>query len=99
MWEGAGLEGVEVRTVDGFQGREKELIILRYSKYLGAHKLKAHSISISTVHRETMDIGREEVTHHYFEMNSKTKSFPSFFHCSLVRSNELGDVGFLSETR
>ncbi len=37
VWEGAGLEGVEVRTVDGFQGREKELIILRYSKYLRAH--------------------------------------------------------------
>ena len=33
MWEGAGLEGVEVRTVDGFQGREKELIILRQVPY------------------------------------------------------------------
>ena len=30
LWESqeAGLRGVEVRTVDGFQGREKEAIIL-----------------------------------------------------------------------
>ena len=46
MWEGSGLEKVEVRTVDGFQGREKEIVII-----------------------------------------------------SLTRSNELGEVGFLAETR
>ena len=28
MWETEGLRGVEVRTVDGYQGREKEVIIL-----------------------------------------------------------------------
>ena len=28
LWETEGLRGVEVRTVDGYQGREKEVIIL-----------------------------------------------------------------------
>ena len=28
MWEGAGRLGVEVRTVDGYQGREKEVVVV-----------------------------------------------------------------------
>ena len=28
MWETDGLTGVEVMTVDGYQGREKEMVIL-----------------------------------------------------------------------
>ena len=28
VWEGEGKTGVEVRTVDGYQGREKEVIVL-----------------------------------------------------------------------
>jgi len=28
VWEGSGLEEVEVRTVDGFQGREKEVVLI-----------------------------------------------------------------------
>ena len=69
LWETEGMRGVEVRTVDGYQGREKEVIILSMVRSNKAGEVgflqesRRINVSVTRAKRACVIIGEETTEH------------------------------------
>jgi len=70
LWETEGLRGVEVRTVDGYQGREKEVIILSMVRANNTGEVgfltesRRINVSVTRAKRACIVIGDSETLRH-----------------------------------